>query len=185
MMKIDKKNNLLVILFSLFFAMMIISFIFDMEILKFFNNLSSPGVLLFMHYASHDLFFIGVILISSLLLWDKKKIIFLWAGTGFAYALSIVLKSLIQRVRPLSASAFDNLGTFSFPSSHATVYFFIFAFIFWHFEKNIYYRLIFLAIAVLVSLSRVFIGVHYLSDVIGGGLLGIGSYLFLRRWIKA
>ncbi len=183
-MKTEKKGSLLVILFAVFFVFMIASFIFDREILNFFIGLSSPNIFSFMHIISSEIFFAAVILISSLLLWDKRKIIYLWAGTGFAYVLSMIFKVLIQRVRPISANSFDNLGPFSFPSSHATVVFFIFAFIFWHFEKNIYYKLIFLILAVLVSLSRVFLGVHYLSDVIGGGLLGVGSYLFLRRWIK-
>lgn len=183
-MKTAKKETLLVTLLATFFALMIVSFIFDREILKFFNSLSSSNISQFMHFISSEIFLIAVILISSFLLRNKRKIIYLWAGTGFAYVLSMILKILVQRVRPISANSFDNLGFFSFPSSHATVYFFIFAFIIWHFEKNIYYKLIFLVIATLVSLSRVFLGVHYLSDVIGGGLLGVGAYLFLRRWMK-
>lgn len=175
------------ILFAAFFALMILSFVFDSEILKFFSGLSSPNIFSFMYYISHDIFFVAVILISSYLLKNKRKIIYLWAGTGFAYVLSIILKFLVQRVRPISVNTLDNLGnlgTFSFPSSHATVYFFIFAFMAGCFEKNNYYKFSFLIIAVLVSLSRVFLGVHYFSDIIGGGLLGVGSYMFLRKWIK-
>ena len=183
-MKIDRKEPLPVILFSIFFVLMIISFFFDREILKFFNDMSSPAVFSFMHFMSSEFFFIIVILAGGLLLMDGKKIIFFLAGTGVAYIISMILKVLIQRARPLSTGTFMDLGPFSFPSSHATVYFFIFAFMAWHFKKNTYYKLIFLIIAVLVSLSRVFLGVHYLSDIIGGGLAGIGSYLLLKRWIK-
>src|SRR3989344_5722466 len=167
------------ILFAAFFVLMLISFIFDREILKFFNAL--PDKLFpFMYAASHYAFFIAVVLISSYLLWDKRKIVYLWAGISFTYVASIVLKLLVQRVRPLgSGLTSTGLEAFSFPSSHATVYFFIFAFMAGYYEKY-EYRLAFLLLAVLVSLSRVYLGLHYLTDVIGGGLLGAGLYLFLR-----
>jgi len=157
------------ILFAVFFAFMLISFIFDREILKFFGSLLQPNIFLFMYYTSHIVFFIAVALICSYLLRDKRSI---------AY----ILKLLAQRVRPLGADlALGNLGAYSFPSSHATVYFFIFAFMAGCSEK---FKYPFLALAVLVSLSRVYLGLHYLSDIIGGGLLGVGLYLLLRKWIK-
>ena len=170
------------ILFAVFFAFMLISFIFDREILKFFGSLLQPNIFLFMYYTSHIVFFIAVALICSYLLRDKRSIAYFWMGISFTYIISIILKLLAQRVRPLGADlALGNLGAYSFPSSHATVYFFIFAFMAGCSEK---FKYPFLALAVLVSLSRVYLGLHYLSDIIGGGLLGVGLYLLLRKWIK-
>ena len=146
------------ILFAAFFALMLISLVFDREILNFFGSMSSllsPNIFSFMYYISQGVFFIIVVLIGSYLLWDKRKIACFLAGVGFSYVASAVLKLLIQRVRPLSVDlASRSLETFSFPSSHATVYFFIFAFMAGYSEK---YKLVFLALAVFfVIASRKF-----------------------------
>ena len=173
------------VLFISFFVLMLVSFIFDREILNFFSylNLLLPGVVFsFMYYISHYLFFIAVVLFGIYLLRDKKRIAYFLGEIGIVYVLSVILKQLVQRVRPIGTDLIaGSSGTFSFPSSHATIYFFIFAFMSEHSKK---YKVIFLAIALLVSFSRVYLGVHYLSDVIGGALLGIGTYLALKKWIK-
>lgn len=186
------------LLFTAFFALMFVSFIFDREILEFFNylNLILPfAVFSFMYYISHVMFFITIVLISAYLLRDRKKILYFLLGVGTSYLASLVLKFLVQRVRPMGAELITGSSDiFSFPSSHATVYFFIFAFMLDNFQKpksglkswlkpDYWQGVAFLIITVLVSLSRVYLGVHYLSDVIGGWLLGVGGYLALKKWI--
>jgi undecaprenyl-diphosphatase len=163
--------------FVLAFVVMIVSFFFDREILNAVFGLRNGGLDTVMVWLSHAVLLVVVLFLCSYLLWDKIKIAYLWGGVGFSYVVSLILKALIKRVRPLGSG----LETFSFPSSHATVYFFVFIFMAAYFEK---YRWWFLALAVLVSVSRLYLGKHYLSDVIGGGLLGIGLYLLLKRWIK-
>ncbi len=117
-----------------------------------------------------------MVLVCSYLIWNKRQIVYLWGGVGASYVLSLILKYLIGRPRP-----FDFLEGYAFPSSHATIYFFIFAFMA---DRNEKYKWWFLGIAVLVGLSRLLLGVHYLSDVIGGALLGIGLYLWWKKWLK-
>ena len=169
------------VLFGMFFVLMLVSFIFDREILRFLGELFSwvfpSTVLQVMYYASHYGFFIIVVAISGYLLRDKKKVVSFLFGIASIYVVGAVLKLLVQRVRPLGSG----LETFSFPSGHVAVYFFIFAFMAGHDRK---YKLIFLMLAVLVSISRIYLGVHYLSDVSGGALLGVGMYLLFKRWIK-
>lgn len=88
---------------------------------------------------------------------------------------SQVLKSLFQRVRPCNTLPGVHLlvnctDSFSFPSSHA-VNNFAGAYLFTYFYKELKY---FLYIgASIVALSRVFCGVHYPFDILGGMAIGL------------
>lgn len=88
---------------------------------------------------------------------------------------SSLLKNLIERVRPCNALPDVHLlagctGSFSFPSSHA-VNNFAAAMFFGYFYRHL--RWILFSVATIVALSRIFVGVHYPSDVIGGAMIGI------------
>jgi len=69
----------------------------------------------------------------------------------------------------------------SFPSSHATVFFAI-SFSLLVYNTNL--ALIFLALSLIIGIARVFCGVHYFRDIVGGfvaGLISAGTiYLLLR-----
>ncbi len=165
------------VLLILFFVLMLINFFFDRDVLNFVSKIENENLDLIANVLSHAVLLIIALFACSYILRDKKKIVYFWSGVGFSYVISLILKFLVQRVRPIESG----LSSSGFPSSHATVYFFIFAFMAGYSEK---FKYPFLTLAVLVSLSRVYLGLHYLSDVIGGGLLGIGLYLFLKKWIK-
>ena len=63
-----------------------------------------------------------------------------------------------------------------FPSDHATVAFAI-AFGVFIFSRRV--GIIFLLVAAMISLDRVFVGVHYPADIIASFLVGLGSALFV------
>ncbi len=84
-----------------------------------------------------------------------------------------VFKALVARPRPtpdMGALIVGYADNFSFPSSHATIAF-AFAYILSLEEPR--WRGWLYAFAALISLSRVYLGVHYPLDIIAGGLLGV------------
>jgi undecaprenyl-diphosphatase len=105
-----------------------------------------------------------------------------------AYLLDIVAKEIFQRVRPslwLSPSPETN---FSFPSGHAMVSMAIamaFVFITWHSRWRWPVAVVAIGSSLLIGFSRLYLGVHYPTDVAGGWCAAIGwvsgLYLMLKR----
>ena len=86
-----------------------------------------------------------------------------------------VIKSSVQRARPEAAKLEPILRThshsgYSFPSNHAANCFGIASLLGFVFPPL---RGLFLFVALLVGYSRVYVGVHYPGDVLGGAILGI------------
>ena len=108
------------------------------------------------------------------------------AGLSAALALGIahVISSLWDRPRPYVAHATVShlfvtaSGDPSFPSDHATAAFAIAVSILLRSRRI---GLLALAMAVVLAVARVAVGVHYPSDVVGGALIGTSVALLL--WI--
>ena len=100
---------------------------------------------------------------------------------------SVILKESIQRLRPVHDPEIGPLvhnvlrkgGLHGFVSSHAANSFAIFAFTS-RFFKNRWYSGLLLFWAVIFSYSRIYSGVHYPLDILGGAILGliVGEALF-------
>ena len=88
--------------------------------------------------------------------------------------LNVVLKLIVQRPRPEGFRLAEADG-FSFPSGHsmaAMAFFGLLVWIVWHYERDRGKRWFLCAtltlVAVLVGVSRIYLGVHYASDVVAG-----------------
>jgi undecaprenyl-diphosphatase len=139
----------------------------------------------FSHYAS--LLFI-LLIVTSLFLWEEKKkrwIKPLWLSFFAAMIITYVIKLFVARARPNDLVQFIWLTKFvdySFPSLHAASAFAPVAILDREFPKLKWFWLSF---AVLVAFSRLYFGVHYLSDVVAGAFIGyfVGN-LFVSRMKK-
>jgi len=129
---------------------------------------------------------IGLLIIASLLFWlfNKKAFIApLLIAVAGSNLISDLSKLFFQRPRPLNPVYWET--TFSFPSGHATAAMACYGFLMYFCFKNIKRSLdrnIFMAsglfLIIAIGFSRLYLGVHYLSDVIAGYLLG-GLWLTL------
>lgn len=118
----------------------------------------------------------------SVCLWfwflDKKKYLTPFIATMVGSSLSsFILKLAIQRPRPFGSIVFE--PTFSFPSSHATAAMALYGFLAvvsirefssWRAKINVLFANIFIIWS--VGFSRLYLGVHFLSDVFAGFALG-------------
>jgi len=102
---------------------------------------------------------------------------------------NFVLKPLVGRTRPCFVLnnvrlLINQPHSFSFPSSHATNMAAMATLFSVKYRK---YTWFFVSVASLVAFSRMYVGVHYPSDILSGVLVGIlcaAVVLWLEQWIK-
>ncbi|HEO8421480.1 phosphatase PAP2 family protein [Niallia sp. FSL W8-0635] len=189
----------LLILSVLFFILLLIgvsgdvNLAFDTAITDFIHMLFSTSLNPFWEGVSYlgDKIGIGIIaLFFILFLWWKKKdftgIAAFVLCVGLGNELNKWVKDLVARPRPITADTID-ADSFSFPSGHAMVGLLLYLFIAHIIAKDLKTnagKLILAGAAflltLLIGISRIALGAHYPTDVIGGYLLG-GIWLFI--WV--
>lgn len=183
--KINTKKILLLCL-ALFIELSILAYSYDAIIIKFISSLRRiylDYAFLSVAFASNA--FIIFFFLTSLFLWKEHKrrwILPLWLSSFFAVIVSYLIKVIVARPRPFQkglVSALqiaiyfvkDNFSTwnFSFPSFQAVLVFSALPVLNKEFRKLKYIWFVF---ACLVAFSRTYFGLHYLSDVLAGALIG-------------
>ena len=130
---------------------------------------------------------IGLISIATILaivIKDKKIPILIWTNLGISALLNQILKNIIQRPRPTQFRIIDESG-YSFPSGHSMVSTAFYGFLIYLVYKKIKNKYLKFALITILSIliifigiSRIYLGVHYTSDVLAGFLISI-SYLII------
>lgn len=148
----------------------------DIKLLYFFNiTIKNPFTDFLMTFFSHYgyLFFFPFILIAYLK--NKRDLIlltFIIFTFVFSDFISNTIKNIIMRPRPFVEHNIINMEgrgfSYSMPSNHATNAFAIAFFLKEYIRRNFFIFLI----AVLIAISRVFLGVHYPSDIIVAFIIG-------------
>lgn len=130
------------------------------------------------------IFLITLSLILLLIIKNKKIGILIWLNLGISVLLNQALKFIIQRPRPTEFRIINESG-YSFPSGHSMISAAFYGFLIYLIYKNVKNKYLKWSLITLLSLviltigiSRIYLGVHYTSDVIAGFLISI-SYLII------
>ncbi len=174
----------------------------DLAILYFFNHtLSSPFADKFFSTITdvNNWFITYILLVAILFKYGGRKgrialvlaLVMVAAADQFGYR---ILKENIGRIRPCDAltdilTPHGKSGSYSFPSNHALNNFAVAVFF-----SSLYpqFTVVLFIVASLIAVSRVYLGVHYPSDIIGGAIIGsaigflfVELYRFIeKRYIK-
>lgn len=142
---------------------------------------------------------IGLLVIVALLatllvvLRQRPWLPLLVVGVPGAMLLNVGIKHAVHRARPFVDHPIVQLHTYSFPSGHAAgsaaLYTFVAIWLCWHFrETSPVHRGAVVALCIVMTLwvcvARVYLGVHFLSDVSAGVMVGMGWVLAVRALLR-
>jgi membrane-associated phospholipid phosphatase len=105
-----------------------------------------------------------------------------------------ILKIIVAKPRPTSAQAVVSVETLlpSFPSGHVVYYVFFYgllAYLALPYLAHVTWRRVAIGVAVVLSIivgvSRIYLGAHWFSDVLGGYFLGIGMVIIYIKFFDA
>lgn len=130
------------------------------------------------------IFLITLTVILFILIKNKKIGLSIFSNLVIITGLNQLLKRILQRPRPTEFRIIEETG-YSFPSGHSMVsmaFYGYLIYLIYKYVKNKYVKwisIVLLGILICsIGVSRIYLGVHYTSDVLGGFLLSI-SYLIL------
>jgi membrane-associated phospholipid phosphatase len=147
------------------------------------------AVMILFTFIGSDLFMFAVGLLAAAWLWSqgkKREGIVLLAAGAIARVFVFVMKTAIHHRRPFLKAPpwpLPQVNTDSYPSGHATMstVFLGLALVFFLRNKSQSARWIFTlgycAVVLGVGISRIYLGFHWLNDVVGGYLYGLAIVL--------
>jgi undecaprenyl-diphosphatase len=167
---------------------------FDHSVIAFIQGLETPSLTLIMKVFT----FIGsfpsvvvIVLLASFFLYRvfehrTELLLFVMVVVGTPI-INQILKQFFQRVRP-DFNRLIEIGGYSFPSGHAMNAFALYGiltFLFWRHIPTRTGRTVLILISslfiLMIGTSRVYLGVHYPSDIIGG-YFASGLWLTSAIW---
>lgn len=182
---LDKTKKIIVSIFMGLFLLLMFLVIFDK--ISFLDNWFY-NLLMSFRCGFLDNYFTGVtrfgdvgmvmfILLLFLIIFKDRRGIFLNISAIASVGINYVLKLIIRRDRPNGLRLVEQ-GGFSFPSGHTMISVCVYGYLLYIVKSSVknkflrYFLSILLVILILsIGISRVYVGVHYFSDVLAGYLL--------------
>ncbi len=158
----------------------------DLKVAEWLHERATPtltAVMLFISLLGSTLFVSGVVFATAIwLLWQRHwyRLAALVLAVPGGMLLNVLLKHAFRRGRPLFDNPLLTLASYSFPSGHAVaatlLYGALASFAVWRLRAwcgRVLAVLAAVSLVLLVSFSRLYLGVHYLSDVLAGTAAGV------------
>lgn len=192
----SKKKWIVVIICSLIFILLAI--LYKTDNIKYFDDffydkiifLKDPKVTTILKLFTMVGGIIGnIILINFMLVINKKKGLYLLLDIAIIIVLNFIFKNIFMRDRPVGINIILEQG-YSFPSGHSMIAVAAYGLIIYYlyhsrYNKHMKISLIVLSsiIMFLIPISRVYLGVHYFSDIMAGACLSIIWLMFYTNYL--
>ncbi len=184
------------ILFILFWIFLIefdhINYI-DEEIYGFISKMHSNSMTVTMKVItslSGTFAIIFLLALSYLFLKNKKYAHLMTINIINVVLLNQILKNIFRRTRPLFINIIEEAG-YSFPSGHAMASFGFYGFIIFLIHRSnmsnrykIILTIMLTILIILVGISRIYLGVHFFSDIVGGYVVSAIYLLIYTHFVK-
>lgn len=167
---------------------------FDDVLINWIQGMESPGMTRWMQFFTWIgsgrqvvIITILVMLVLYLYLGHRRELLFLTSVLVGSTVLNALLKVVFGRARPTIHRIIEVSG-YSFPSGHSMASFSLYgglAFLIWKhipsFTGRVFMMVASAVFILTIGMSRIYLGVHYPSDVVGGYFIS-GCWLFTCIW---
>ena len=199
--KLGMKNIKWIILFILLIIVLaIVEDVFEEKIVKLdtigynlISNIINPSItpIAIVITSLGGAIVIVALAIDVLILVKNRKISFsILLNLVIATVLNLVLKNIVQRPRPDEYRLITETG-YSFPSGHSMISMAFYGYLIYltyKYLKNKKLKIILITILsiliILIGITRIYLGVHYTSDVIAGFLISVCYLIIYTSLVK-
>ena len=197
---IKKNRKMIILTISLFLFICITYAIFNNKIINLDekvhsyilsirnDNLTSILTIITNISSAYALIVLSILIL--VIMKNKKIPLYISLNLICAFITNQIAKLIFLRPRPIGINLIEESG-FSYPSGHAMVsmaYFGFIAYLLYKRPKNKLTKstliIILILTILLIGFSRIYLGVHYLSDILGGFLLSIVYLMIFIKTIK-
>ena len=156
-------------------------------------NDRNTSIFKFITYLGSAYVVISLIILGFILIKNKKYSLFMSINLISITLLQFILKNIYSRERPIGISLIEESG-YSFPSGHSLTAMAFYGLLIYYIyksninkNKKIVLEILLSIIILLIGLSRIYLGVHYFTDVVGAFSFSI-CYLIIYtkiigRWL--
>lgn len=166
----------------------------DIKLFFFLNNFAGKfrvfdiAAIFLASYLQYFLIAAFFLLLCFSLYSKREKFYIFWTAIISAviarFAITEIIRFFYHRPRPFAALQIHQLilnNNWSFPSGHSAFFFALTTAIYLYNKK---WGVWFFIAAILINISRVIVGVHYPSDILGGAIIGVIIAYFVFYFAK-